>query len=88
MQPPEYFISQVFSPECATSKIPDVEVYRRMVHNEWQMGRNSKQSVRLLLMVAFLGSQDNSSVHGPCDNTIRITGGGGIKASPAVALHK
>jgi hypothetical protein len=70
MHPPEYFISEVFFPESATSKIPDIEVHRDMVHNEWQMGRNSKESVRMLLMVAFLDSQGNSSIHGPCDNTI------------------
>ena len=46
-----------YPPDSATSKIPAVEVHRHMVHNEWQMGRNSKWSLRMLLMVAFLDSR-------------------------------
>jgi hypothetical protein len=70
MHPPEYIISKVFSPESATSVIPEVEIIRCMVHNEWCMGRNSKQSARMLLFGAFLNLQDNFSVCGPCDKTI------------------
>ena len=51
-------------------KIPAIEVHRHMVHNEWQMSRNSKWSLRMLLMNFW--TQDNFSVHGFTCNIIFI----------------